>query len=721
MSRLLGSAFVVLLLASSCRIEKPQTLVNSPEGGIPRGVERILLNHDRIRFVAAKDKQQEKRAPLSWSSERIRAKWSRSLFDSWHLLRSPSLEIDRLADIETIKISFETPPSSNPVRLSLVWNNDQNLSWKDILTYRRDLFLSPRAGTITVRGDNLVDLGFVDQKAVGFIFLLSRFQTHLDFVTGVEIETEHSRLKSEPFGFKRRFVNGSLRDSVFIQSGGQIIYETELSSTTNELVLGVNSLNSGLLNYKLSLASSSDRFELLSGKHNAFDNWKDLRVRLPRMSGTVKLSFECRTDEPNVIFWANPMIISKPRSRSKQNIVLYLMDGLRADHLRVYGYEKPTSPFLDKLSHKAIVAFRAFAAASWTKPSVTSLMTSLYPSRHRLGTTSHTDVLSDDATTIAEILAAGGYVTASFAANPLGTSLSNLDQGFDYALTPEFFVNGKSSARKVPSDSLTSAVLAWLRTNGETPFFLYIHAMDTHEPWIAELRKDLENLDSKIHAYDSSIRQNDEQLERIYGRLSELNRTTLVVIVSDHGESLGDHGIHGHGNSLYQEQVMVPLIVCHPSFNTRVEIVQPVDFFDIGRTILEFSGVDFDRSVWWGRSLMEPLKERPVFLANQTLPDDIIWNSLGTRVQMHGVVHYPWKLILSKTPGHPAELELYELSTDPLELSDLSATHEDIRDKLRAMLLGHIKTQTSRIQTDPDKTVPTNHDINLLRELGYIN
>ena len=683
-------------------------------------VERILNQRERIRFTTEERKESGRLLHRSWLGDEIWTGWSRLEHGGVVLLRSPELDIKRSSNIEFIRVRFEVPSETEPLRISMAWNDTDLPTDRDLRIFRHDIVLAPGQEHVTISGDNLSDLGFVPDKAINHIFLVATSGDHFSFITGVEIETEESLLRREMDGFKRRFVDGSLRDAVFIQSGGGFVYETELSGSPSELVFGLNSLCSGLITCRVELESGSGDHTIFSRSVDAFGTWQDFRIPLPEVSGQVRLVFESGRGESNTVFWSNQMIIHQVDSRSKPNIVLYLMDALRADHLSLYGYSKPTSPFLEDLSQSGVVASLAFSAASWTKPSVVSLMTSLSPIGHRVGTTSYTETLPDSITTLAEVLSAGGYVTASFSASPLGTTLSNLDQGFDYVVTPAFFLNGDGSGAKVRSDQLTMAVFDWLSLHGDDPFFLYIHTTDPHTPWLATIPEELRDESPEIQAYDAEIRHNDDQLGNLYRRLNVLNENTLFIATSDHGEALGDRGRSGHGWSVYQEEVRVPLVITHSSLEARTDIDIPVDFFDISRTILDVSGVGFDEGRWFGRNLLEPLVERPVFLTRCPYPDDLLGSSTLDRTDMHGVVQYPWKLILNHATDHTRSLELYNLSTDPLELTDLSRERPEIRDELKAILLEYIRQQTSEAAAIPDRTVPGDRNIQLLRSLGYL-
>ena len=166
-------------------------------------------------------------------------------------------------------------------------------------------------------------------------------------------------------------------------------------------------------------------------------------------------------------------MILQSQSTGRPNIVLYVVDALRPDRLGAYGYTKGTSPFLDRLAEQGIVFQNCYAAASWTKPAIASLFTSLYPQTYGVGRHSYLDVLPDSVPTLQDELRSHGYLTAQFSANPLSGTLSNLDQGFDYTFGPNAFevANTESKQNKTHSDDLNRECYRGLKRIRMTNFF----------------------------------------------------------------------------------------------------------------------------------------------------------------------------------------------------------------------------------------------------------
>ena len=157
------------------------------------------------------------------------------------------------------------------------------------------------------------------------------------------------------------------------------------------------------------------------------------------------------------------------------NVILIVIDGLRADHLTPYGYSRNTSPFLDELASRSVLFENAISQSSWTKTSVASLLTSLYPDAH--GVRSPTDVLPASARILPEVLQEHGYRTFAIHGNPWLEERFGFDQGFDDFRFTHW------NKETFDAEKLNDQALRWLEENSGPPFFLYLHYMDVHTPW----------------------------------------------------------------------------------------------------------------------------------------------------------------------------------------------------------------------------------------------
>jgi arylsulfatase A-like enzyme len=347
----------------------------------------------------------------------------------------------------------------------------------------------------------------------------------------------------------------------------------------------------------------------------AHRRWVDADVDLSAYAGRADLVFETRgfdqTDDPRRAFWGTPAL-TVPDGKAPL-VVIYLVDTLRADHTTPYGYARDTTPELAKFARDAVVFDAAIAQASWTKPSVASLFTSLLPGRHRA--VQLRDPLDLGLVTLAEMLQSRGYATGAAIANSvIYLPGVNFDQGFD------FFegLHGPNDrpSKMVEAAGVVDAALRWLDERRGFPTFLYVHTVDPHVPYTppppfnmkfephpspdypAEdprfyYREPIDR-DRIIAQYDGEIAYGDQEFGRFIRGLKErgLYDRALVVFMGDHGEEFQDHGQWLHGRSVFDELVRIPLIVKLPGQREAGRrIAQQVQEVDLLPTILENEGL----------------------------------------------------------------------------------------------------------------------------------
>ena len=313
---------------------------------------------------------------------------------------------------------------------------------------------------------------------------------------------------------------------------------------------------------------------------------------------------------------------SPPRSRD--NVVVVVIDTLRRDHLATYGYARQTAPFLDRLARQGAV-FDGLSPTSWTKPATASLLTGLHPLRHQA--VGRLDSLPESVSTLAERLRTKGYQTMGVSANGWISNAFGFDQGFDELALEDSMGHAEDVNRKlVPR-------LDRLRP----PFFLYVHYIDPHAPyeprtaWDGGALRDvapvtIDSLDpftvrrrppemmARVRdLYDGEIRGADRGLEQLVGELERrgLMKDTLVIVTSDHGEELEDHGRMSHGLSLYEEVVRVPLVLYGPhripagrhGLASLLDVVPTLeDLLDLGATKGGLDGVSQAASLHGGET-----------------------------------------------------------------------------------------------------------------------
>ncbi len=298
-------------------------------------------------------------------------------------------------------------------------------------------------------------------------------------------------------------------------------------------------------------------------------------------------------------------------ARDRPNILFVVVDCLRADRLGAYGYDRGTSPRLDRLAARALVFERAYSTAAWTKPAIVSVLTGLYPTRH--GSVDPFDVLPRRTATVPELLRNAGYETLFLNA---GNVFVSDEFGFD-AVFDDFEMLTPGTASQV-----VDAFSARLPGMSERPFFAYLHFMDAHLPYASnaapgfdpgtlrpELRPGAINVgtvralsekgrltatDRELvgRLYDAQVRFVDREIARLLETLGRegLAQRTLVVVTADHGEELWEHGNFEHGHTLYDEVTRVPLLIAGPGVAPERRR-EPVSLVDLAPAILGWAGI----------------------------------------------------------------------------------------------------------------------------------
>jgi arylsulfatase A-like enzyme len=319
------------------------------------------------------------------------------------------------------------------------------------------------------------------------------------------------------------------------------------------------------------------------------------------------------------------------------NVIVIIVDTLRADHLSSYGYARNTSPFIDSLAAEGVRFETAIAPSSWTQPSHASMLTGRYTYEHQ----AEMEPLDDTYPTIGEVMQANGYRTAGFSANTLfftrrhghGRGFLHFEDNYQ-SVTDAFFnsslygflfdfyglrkgLNYEGVPNRLLASNINTAALNWIDRGGE-PFFVFMNYFDVHDPYtppepyrsqfasipspgglingfMERYHPDLtpEQLQSEIDAYDGSIAYVDDQIKALFAQLETrgLLQNTIVIIASDHGESLGEHGLLQHSASLYLPEIHVPLIVWAPGRVPAGKTIEtPVSLTSLPPTILALIG-----------------------------------------------------------------------------------------------------------------------------------
>jgi len=419
------------------------------------------------------------------------------------------------------------------------------------------------------------------------------------------------------------------------------------------------------------------------------------------------------------------------RTRSDLNVLFVLVDTLRADRLGVYGYARDTSPNLSALAATGVRFAHQVSQSSWTKCSMASLWTGLYPVRTRV--LRAYDVLSPQARMPAEIFQEAGFRTAALWRNGWIAPNFGFSQGFEVYLSPRSERRRQARVQRLDSpnvsldgddgDILDSAV-EFLRAHRHERFFLYLHMMDVHQYAFSEDAALFGT--SYSDSYDNAIRWVDSLLGHLFAALDELGLRdrTLIVFAADHGEAFGEHDGEGHARNVYGEVTQTPLIL-GPPFRLEPGIVVEArsENVDLWPTVLELVGLpplpDVD-----GRSLVPQI----VAAARGEAPPegdgvafaqiDQRWGQIKeTPRPMVAVNQGRWRLMFRA--GLPKRSELYDKQEDPRERQNLAGKEPEITGALNELAVGYLKSPPPPWGADAPIIEIDELELNQLRALGY--
>lgn len=434
---------------------------------------------------------------------------------------------------------------------------------------------------------------------------------------------------------------------------------------------------------------------------------------------------------------ATPALLGCGHGRAERpNVVLVVIDTLRADRLGAYGFPEASSPGLDALAARGVVFRNVLASSSWTRPSIASLLTSLPP--RSLGIFhEYRDALGERFTTLAEVLWAAGYRTLGATANPNLNRSYRFDQGFDdYVESDVLFPwmrpePGKRSTERAPLPSgrdIYRSVVERLAREPRRPFFVQVNVMEVHEHRLFEDGgpEAGESLFAgrEDAGYLRAVRRATDALADFVEAVSALpgGRNTLFVVTSDHGEGLSDHphvaNASGHGFVLYASQLRVPLLLLHPGGalpQGRV-VEQRVRLLDVMPTILDFVGLRGPAEME-GRSLL------PLALGQTQvdLPEVFFAETRFQRRDKVAAYTSKWKYFENREPFSklpPRTLDRADVVEDGAR-TDLAAANPQVVEELAARVREWELAHPPGAPT-PQAQPPSQQELEQLRDLGYL-
>jgi len=691
-------------------------------------------------------------------------------------------------------------------RLSVSFNSDEKLDREevledlakdDFLDFSTELLAGDDLQTYTLTGANATFSTSHPLSRIRHIVLRPTDAEGAEFeIASVRLVSLKEHLAAIPSGVSWQGLSDVFQETIVARSPERITFEVDLPSEPF-LDLSIGTVDNGPVTFVVEVTSNGSSSGLLERTITTAGRWYSTPVELGDLAGRrVALSLTLQSEHPGSPgFWGAPVIrnrAGKPESLPSsparaavasedppppQGVILIIADTLRRDHLQPYGYERDTAPVLDSLASDGALFRDAIAQGTWTKVSVSSIVTSLYPTTH--GVKDMPDRLPAGVTTLAEAYRTAGYATFATSSVPFTGKLTNMHQGVE-VLHERSSVPEVDFSESKTSRTYTDRLLDWIELHQDVPFFGFLHVFDPHSPfepylpydsvWLsaqesAEHREQMERVKEFIDDdfrkreglpnakelaeagidqetfvarekawYDASILAMDVEIGRLVERLEELGlaENTLIAFVSDHGEEFLEHGRHFHGYNTYGEMLNVPLILHWPAaIPGGVVVEQTVQSIDLMPTLLELSRLPVpDRAQ--GQSLLPLLAEsnpnslgwapRPAIAERALAPAAFNEEEDPDQVASFAIVYQGWKLIknTSRPEGWP-EYELFDHEADPLNADNVADENPEVVERLAGYLeKWHEAALEARVEAEATADSMSAEELQQLRSLGYI-
>lgn len=449
-------------------------------------------------------------------------------------------------------------------------------------------------------------------------------------------------------------------------------------------------------------------------------SWKDARISLEKLAGkqaTLHFHTEAGASKRGYGMWGHPLI-DQPRAQDEPpNVILVAVDTLRADRMSAYGYERTTSPHIDRLAKDGVVFERAISGSNWTSPAFASIFTGEPPSTHQV--VHRARAIPSSTVTLTEHFRAAGYVTEAIAYKPYLYNMG-FEQGF------ERWYNVPS--HEVEASANLERAMSWLERNHDRRFFLFLHFNDPHQPFnqpkpfdrryndgkeLARLgvklpiiitgknevlgcrkcgkgkglKPEFKNLARDL--YDGEVAYIDDRLGVFLDALRErgVYDNTIIAFVADHGELMWEHAdLFAHGGThLYDELTRVPLIIKpqRGMGKSGARISTPVQAYDVMPTLIELAGLEV-AGPRYAQSLARSLTEGDGAIPKEAVFTENVKQHV-TAAELDG-----FKWVLSHPPAGTTTERLFNLKTDPGERSDLSRRAPADLERLRETVVSFV-------------------------------
>jgi len=642
--------------------------------------------------------------------------------------RSPvAIPVQEIGEIHLAVRNATTP------QIILGWTTEEDFPAEPVRLYgpTTAIDLVPGGGADVYR----IDPGALRRRTASDA-VIRRFFLATATVPGSSAEVDYLRIVSRSAsliaretGTTYQMLDGELRPAAFAAGSRALEFPLELPTGEVRLDFALGLLGGdGAAPARVEIATEGGREVLFERSVSAGAAWSEATVDLSAWAGReIRLLLSSAAREDQVALWASPVVRGE-RAR-RLNVVVFLDDTLRADHVSALGYGRDTTPALRDFAGDAVVFTRAISQATKTRPSVASLMTSLPPTA--TGVAAFWERLGDGYLTLAEVLRRQGFLCAAFLQNGSAGVAAGLHQGFDLSRLDE-------SVGLRPADVVEGAAIPWLRRNAGRNFFLYVHVIDPHDPyeplppddaWASGLEGD-----ERVARYDGEIRMADRAFGRFADVLDELGlaEDTLVVFLSDHGEYLGEDGRWGHEPPGDPPVTHVPLALRYPAGLEARRVDEPVQLLDVMPTILELTGTDPRLLAMTGSSLARLARTGadPALSARMLVSQEPTRHPIELRGRADAtgsLIFDGWQLQRSRArrPGWARWLLGFHPSSGPGRGRDLLLTLDPwTRRRISSLTLrwqsALLETRASYAGLAPD-AVRLDPDVNeRLRALGYI-
>jgi len=517
--------------------------------------------------------------------------------------------------------------------------------------------------------------------------------------------------------YKRDFFH-----SMFARTPCSLEYDVTLMPNPR-LTCGFLRWGSAPVQFRVLLEDGSEQTVLMENREDANVLRKEA-VDLFQWAGRrVRIRFEADSTQPGTVaLWCNPTLArAYPITETKRpmNVIWYVIDCLRATNVSCYGHERDATPTIDAVAREGTRFEWCFSPGTWTIDSVASFFTGLSPNAH--GMCRVRSSISESMHMLPEDLRAAGYSTALFSTNPYLEKGRGFVRGFDEA--HRFRVRAIPNRKGVTTDNypINVAIGQFLEEHKKIPFFIYVHTIEAHGPYVPPARFTVfshpDGSVAQTDMYDACILWADSNLSNIIGKLqvNGLWNNTLLIISADHGQCLAeyDKGLDGHGDAPYLSRVRVPLVMRLPGIIPEGAVIQEkVQELDVVPTLFELLHIAPDPQFGgWSllglldRSRKSEFAQRMLFPAGQKQ----IWQA---------VVDGKWYF-----HDNDGRLELYDLASDPAAQNNVSAEHGDVTQRLLSESLKYREAEVEKGKAYPpdDEMAEMNEeDREELRALGYI-